>query len=256
MRVLLLLALVASFAVVAYAQAPVAPVIKRDNLAGDITSCPIGQGLATNQKPYRCAPCLAGYYKNDATLTGCLPCQVNAWSPQGSNTCYWCPGGTSTEAHGASAACTECPYGQVLNYAWAGGNEALRCTACGVNTYQPLAGQISCATCPGGMTTQGATGAGECFAVGGGNTIANVAAGGAPGVGAAKSLLQVLSKRLVASKPATKGVAPSTAAPHAPQIVKRSSYKGRANPAAKGTRSTVEAAAAANAKAAKASKKH
>jgi len=103
------------------------------------------------------------------------------------------------------------------------------------------------------MTTQGATGSGQCFAVGGGNTIAN-AAGGAPGVGAAKSLLQVLSQRLVASKPPQKGVAPATAAPHPPQIVKRSSYKGQAAAGAKGTRSSIEAAAASNAKAAKASK--
>jgi len=105
------------------------------------------------------------------------------------------------------------------------------------------------------MSTNGATGSGECFATGGGNTIASAAGGPGAGVGAAKSLLQVLSQRLVSAKPAAKGVAPATAAPHPPQIVKRASYKGRAAPAgAKGVRATLEKTAATHAKQAKASK--
>jgi len=107
------------------------------------------------------------------------------------------------------------------------------------------------------MSTKGAVGSGECFAATeGGNTIDN-GNGGKPGsgVGAAKSLLQVLSQKVTAKKPATKGVAPATAAPHPPQIVKRASYKGRAAAGAKGSRAVAEAAAAGNHKVAKASRK-
>lgn len=258
MRVSLLciVALLGMAALVA-AQAPVAPVIKRQNLAGDITSCPIGQGLATAAKPYKCAPCKAGYYKADTSLTGCLPCVKNTWSPQGDKQCYLCPEGTSTEGATAAVACTECAYGEHLSYKWSTANVDIRCKKCPKNEYQPLAGQNVCLKCPAGMTTQDAEGSGECYAVGGGNTIDsdNKPKPGAP----AASLIQTLASKItVAQKPAIKGVKPASAAPTKPQIVKRASYKGKSprpqKPNSSGVRAAADALARSNAKKAKASK--
>jgi len=258
MRATLLCVLLLALLAVAASQ-PVAPIIKRtNNLADNITSCPKGQGLATNARPYKCSPCKAGFYKGDETLTGCIACPINAWSPQGSEACYVCPGGTSTEGVEASAACTECAFGSVINYSWTGANPTLRCLACGVGEYQPLAGQQACLKCPASMGTNGATGSGECYAGNSGGNTVDVVPSALPGGGAgtAKSLLQILSKR--STKPSgNKHVRPSEAAPHKPQIIKRASYKGKTpRPATPKTgRASLDVTARNNALKAKASKR-
>ena len=102
------------------------------------------EGLAKRQAaggPYRCEPCLLGFFASSVGSTRCLECPANTYgSAPGSSVCTACAPGkyTALAAAYSPQQCVDCPPGT--------GN----CTECVLGEYQVLGGQPHCEVVPPG----------------------------------------------------------------------------------------------------------
>ncbi|KAL4859572.1 signal peptide protein [Chlorella vulgaris] len=132
------------------------------------TSCtPCGPGSYTSSfdgdSVYLKAQCLAcgpGSYQPESQQTGCLACPEGTYQGgSGQTDCLACAAGNMLSYD--KSACTPCPPGTMQPLDMVSSND---CFYCDILSYQDLAGQVACSSCPSGTAVMemGGTAASAC----------------------------------------------------------------------------------------------